>query len=238
MDSLGNLRPMDTRTLRENVTEILRWAIIDGSLPPGTELNQAQMAEKLGISRGPLREALGQLEQEGLIRNVPYKGVYVTPLTVRYVEELYSIRAVMETFALRRGMPKLQEEDILSLKQYVDEMREAAKAHDRERLVELDRGFHRHIVTMADHELLLSIWNRLEIGVLRCLHTRHRIYRDLEEVVGSHPALVEAIENANVTLATQILHDHIIEAGVQICENWSDEVDELEESAIEEHIDL
>ena len=229
---------METRTLRENVTEILRWAIVDGSLAPGAELNQAQIAEKLGISRGPLREALGQLEQEGLIRNVPYKGVYVTPLTKRYVEELYSIRAVLETFSLTRGMERLQPEDIKALKQYVDEMREAARAQAREHLVELDRRFHRHLVTMADHELLLNIWNRLEIGVLRCLHTRHRIYRDLEEVVGSHPALVEAIEEGNVMRAKQILHDHILEAGVQICQNWSDELDLSVDSTSDDRIDI
>lgn len=238
MDSLSNLRPMDTRTLRENVTEILRWAIIDGSLAPGAELNQAQMAEKLGISRGPLREALAQLEQEGLIRNVPYKGVYVTPFTVRYVEELYSIRAVLESFALTRGMERLRAEDVKVLKQYVDEMREAARAEQRERLVELDLRFHRHLVAMADHELVLNIWNRLEIGVLRCLHTRHRIYRDLEEVVGSHPALVEAIEEGNVMRAKQILHDHILEAGEQICENWADELDGLEETSSDDRIEL
>lgn len=245
MESLDNLRPIEARTttLRDNVTEILRWAIIDGSLAPGAELVQAQMAKKLGISRGPLRESLGQLEQEGLIRNVPFKGVYVTPLTVQYVEELYSIRAVLETFALKRGMSKFREEDIQSLKEYVDEMREAAKSHDRERLAELDRAFHHHIVTTADHELLLSIWNRLEIGVLRCLHTRHRIYSDLDEIVGSHPALIEAIEDADVTVATQILHDHIIEAGARICESWPDEADglldestESQENTIEERV--
>jgi DNA-binding GntR family transcriptional regulator len=76
---------LQARTLKENVTSLLREAIIDGSLAAGEELNQAQIAERLGISRGPLREALGQLEQEGLIVSTPYKGVVVTALTPTYV---------------------------------------------------------------------------------------------------------------------------------------------------------
>ena len=107
-----NIDRMKPRTLRTNVTEILREAIVEGTLPAGSELNQAQLAEQLGISRGPLREALGQLEQEGLIRNVAYKGVYVTPLTRTYVEELYSLRSALESFAIGRWIEHLEPEEL------------------------------------------------------------------------------------------------------------------------------
>jgi DNA-binding GntR family transcriptional regulator len=77
---------------------------------------------------------------------------------------------------------------------------------------------------MAEHELLLKMWKPLEIGVQRCLQTRHRIYSSLDEVVGSHPALVAAIAARNIGLAMSLLRDHIIEAGEKICETWpSDE---------------
>jgi DNA-binding GntR family transcriptional regulator len=209
--------PMELRsTLRKDVAEVLRQAIIDGSLPSGAELNQAQIAEKLGISRGPVREALGQLEQEGLIRNVPYKGVYVTELTDKYIEELYSIRSVLEIFALTRGMERFKSENLEHMRQIVDEMRKMAQAQDAEQLVNLDLQFHQYIVENADHELLMHLWKLLEIGVRRCLHQRHQIYRSLDEVIGSHPALVEAIIDNNEELAGQILHDHIIEAGEQV----------------------
>jgi DNA-binding GntR family transcriptional regulator len=209
--------PMELRsTLRKDVAEVLRQAIIDGSLPSGAELNQAQIAEKLGISRGPVREALGQLEQEGLIRNVPYKGVYVTELTDKTIEELYSIRSVLEIFALTRGMERLKPENLEHMRQIVEEMRKMARAQDAEQLVNLDLQFHQYIVEKADHELLMHLWKLLEIGVRRCLHQRHRIYRSLDEVIGSHPALVEAIIDNDQALASQILHDHIIEAGEQV----------------------
>ncbi len=66
----------------------------------------------------------------------------------------------------------------------------------------------------------MNLWKLLQIGVRRSLHARHQIYRSLDEVVGSHPALVEAIANQNAELASQILHDHIIEAGEQIIKHW------------------
>ncbi len=222
---MDNWLPIETRTLRENVTDLIRQAIIEGRLPAGSELNQAQLAEKLGISRGPVREALGKLEQEGLIRNVPYKGVFVTTLTTRYVRELYSLRAVLETFAVSRAIEQLQPDDLERLEAAVAEMRRAAKAGDSDKLVELDLSFHRTLIEMARHDLLETTWAPLEIGVKRCLYTRHRIYRSLDEVVGSHPALVAAIAERRIERAKEILHAHILEAGEKICEQWSDEGD-------------
>jgi DNA-binding GntR family transcriptional regulator len=211
---------MKHQTLRSNVTELLREAIINGTLAAGSELNQAQLAEQLGISRGPLREALGQLEQEGLIRSVAYKRVYVTPLTKKFVEELYSLRSVLESFAVGRWIERLMPDELSHLEHIVEEMRHAAEAGDAVRLVVLDLEFHAYIVRMADHALLEKLWKPLEIGVQRCLHTRHRIYRSLEEVVGSHPLLVAAIAARDAELAMSLLRNHILEAGEKICEAW------------------
>ena len=214
--------PLHARTLKENVTNLLRQSIIDGTLPSGEELNQAQIAERLGISRGPVREALGQLEQEGLIRSVPYKGVVVTPLNPAYVRELYTLRSVLETFALRLGMERNDAAAVKTLARIVDGMRAAAKAGDAGELARLDLRFHSTIIQMAHHNLLERAWTPLKIGVQRCLHSRHRIYDHLDEVVGSHPALLEAIQRGDVEGACAILHQHIVEAGGKLCEVWLD----------------
>ena len=212
--------PLQATTLKENVTNLLRQSIIDGTIPAGEELNQAQIAERLGISRGPVREALGQLEQEGLIRSVPYKGVIVTPLNPTYVRELYSLRSVLETFALRTAMERGDTEDLVNLHRIVDAMRAAAKQHEAHELARLDLRFHNSIIQMARHNLLERTWTPLQIGVQRCLHSRHRIYDTLEEVVGTHPELLEAMDRRDVEGATQILHQHIIDAGTKLCEVW------------------
>ena len=117
IDQLPHVKPT---TLKANVTEMLRQFIIDGTLAPGTEFNQAQIAEQLGVSRGPIREALGQLEQEGLLQSVPYKGVIVTPLTRKYVEELYSVRTALELLALDRSIERMTDAEIDHLDDIVE----------------------------------------------------------------------------------------------------------------------
>ncbi|MEZ4636385.1 MAG: GntR family transcriptional regulator [Caldilineaceae bacterium] len=167
------LERIEPRTLRENVTSILRQSIINGSLPPGSELNQVQIAEQLGTSRGPVNEALGQLEQEGLIENIPYKGVLVTPLSERYVEEIYSVNAALEKLSLGRAIDNMNDEEIAELDSIVDQISAAAKLGSLEDLVALDLAFHEYIMRQADHNLSWKLWQQLEIGVQRCLHVRH-----------------------------------------------------------------
>jgi len=220
---LENVHRIEPRTLKENVTEILRQLIIDGTLAPGTEFNQAQIAEQLGVSRGPIREALGQLEQEGLLQSVPYKGVIVTPLTRKYVEELYSVRTALELLALDRSIERITDAEIDFLDTIVDEMRAVARNGDRTRLVEVDLRFHEYLLTRADHELALKLWLTLEVGMRRCLRTRHKIYTFLDEVVGSHPTLITALKARDVSLSRQILSDHIAESLHNLLVNWQDE---------------
>ena len=220
---LENVHRIEPRTLKENVTEILRQLIIDGTLAPGTEFNQAQIAEQLGVSRGPIREALGQLEQEGLLQSVPYKGVIVTPLTRKYVEELYSVRTALELLALDRSIERITDAEIDFLDTIVDEMRAVARNGDRTRLVEVDLRFHEYLLTRADHELALKLWLTLEVGMRRCLRTRHNLYTFLDEVVGSHPTLITALKARDVSLSRQILSDHIAESLHNLLVNWQDE---------------
>ena len=216
---LSNLQHAEPRTLKENVIEIIRQSIIDGSMAPGTEFNQAQIADQLGVSRGPVREALGQLEQEGLIETTPYKGVIVTRLTRRYVEELYSVRRALETLAVERVVDRLQPENLDTLNQIIEEMGDAARAGDSDHLVMLDLRFHEYILEVADHELVLRLWRLLEVGVQRCLHLRHEIYTFLDEVVGSHPTLVTALGARDKAHVVQILNEHIAESEAHILAN-------------------
>ena len=217
LDQLPHIKPT---TLKANVTEILRQLIIEGTLAPGTEFNQAQIAEQLGVSRGPIREALGQLEQEGLLQSVPYKGVIVTPLTRKYVEELYSVRTALELLALDRSITRMTDAEIDHLDAIVEQMRVAARNGGLSQLVEIDLHFHEYLLEKADHELALKLWRNLEVGMKRCLRTRHKIYTFLDEVVGSHPTLITALKARDRVLARQILSDHIAESLQNLLANW------------------
>ena len=215
---MSDWNKLEARTLRANVTDLIRRAIIEGDLPAESELNQAQIAAKLGISRGPVREAMGRLEQEGLIKNVPYKGVFITSLSPDYVEELYSLRGALESFAMECAIEKLTSKELKKLKQLVKDMHKAAQAKDEYKLGEIDLIFHKTIIEMSQHELLKKTWKNLEIGLQRCLYKRQQIYPSLELVVGSHPAIVEAMEARDIETATTLMREHILDAGQKLRE--------------------
>jgi DNA-binding GntR family transcriptional regulator len=237
MDHWQPLQTLHTRTLRDNVVSLLREAIVKGTLPAGIELNQAHVAERLGISRGPLREALGQLEQENLIRTVPYKGSVVTSLTPTYLSELYSLRKALEQFAVEQlltpssldthddtsdNIDAILQSTTQKLRNVVDDMHDAALEQDNDWLVELDLSFHRIIIEAPGHNLLKHTWSPLEMGVKRCLYTRHKIYRSLDQVIGNHPDIIEALEAKQLDAGKALLHDHIIEAGKMMQQYWEE----------------
>lgn len=212
---------LETQTLRSNVIHVLRQAILNGDLQPGDAINQADVAKRLGISRGPLREALGLLEEEGLVRILPYKGAYVTELSAVFIEELYSLRGVLEEFAVRRAVDRASADEIQRLDRVVADMRDAATAGDDYRLGVLDLEFHRGICLMAQHSLLMQQWKAIENGVHRCLSLRHSIYDDLFEIVGSHPDIVAAIAARNAEHAVRLLRRHILDAGETLVRAWT-----------------
>lgn len=214
------LHPVDARTLRQSVTEAIRQVILQGNLLPGEQVNQAQIAEQLGVSRGPVREALGQLEEEGLIKNVPYKGTYVTEITGEYIHELYSIRRVIETFAVRQAAERANAADLVELRSVLNEMYRVAELDDMIQMGTLDIQFHYLICRSAHHSMLLQMWKSIEMGVRRCLSLRHRIYREAGDVIGTHPDILAAVEAGNAELAAEILGLHITEAGEHLHCSW------------------
>lgn len=229
----SQLHPVDARTLRQSVTEAIRHGILQGDLLPGSQVNQAQIAEQLGVSRGPVREALGQLEEEGLIKNVPYKGTFVTEITDDYITELYSIRQVIETFAARLAAEHATQEDLAELRAVLNEMYATAEQADMSRMGTLDIQFHYLICRSAHHSLLLQMWKSIEIGVRRCLALRHRIYRSPADVIGTHPDILAAIEAGEADRACAILGEHIAEAGQHLYRSWAHAQDEAAAVAAE-----
>lgn len=215
------LQPVDIYTLRTRVTESVRNAILQGVLVPGGQVNQAQIAAKLGISRGPLREALRQLEEEGLVQSYPHKGTFVTEITPAYIEEVYSIRRVLETFAVKRMIEYNNPQVLQELREIVADMLNAAETGDTHQLNELDFQFHNAILLGAQHSLLMQLWKSIEVGVRRMVVLRHGIYENLYEIVGNHPNLLAAIEVRDALLASQLLDTHIREAGEKVHAAWS-----------------
>lgn len=192
--------------LRVSVADILRQAIVNGTMRPGTPVVEMALAEQLNVSRAPVREAIQILEGDGLIENVPYKGKRVKPLTLKEVEELYSLREQFEVFAIRRIIE--QGADPSELKVHSSAMFEAAEAGDVVTLMLADEAFHRTLIQLAEHSLMLTMWETLYLRIRQVMALRNSANRDLTRVAANHPPIIEAIEQRNLSLAVSLIAEH------------------------------
>lgn len=133
----------------EHVHRVIRESILDGSLEPGETMSQVALADELGVSRTPLREALRMLQGEGLILSEPNRRVRVAPLSLADVEELYAIRIPLEVIALRLSLPRMTPEDIADLEGSMAAMAHFAEADDYARWYVPHQAFHRGLTQRA-----------------------------------------------------------------------------------------
>lgn len=201
-----DIAPIENVPLRIQVAGQLRSAILSGRLRPGTSLVETALAEQMNVSRTSIREAIQLLENDGLVESIAYKGKRVKPLTEREVAETYSLREVFEVMAVRRilenGAPLHQ------LRVHCDTMTEAAARGDFEGLVAADEAFHHSVIQLADHALLLASWKSLYMRIHQIMALRNRDERNLEEVAGNHPPIVDALAAGDTELAVRLIAEH------------------------------
>jgi GntR family transcriptional regulator of gluconate operon len=194
--------------LSEVVVRVVREAIIEGRLAPGQLINQADLAKQLGVSRAPLREGLRQLETEGLVSHVPYRGTVVAPLTRRSVTELQSFRMVMETFAAKLMLTTVTPEDLDGLEKLVDDMARAADNGDVDELNRCDLAFHTRVVALSGHRLLMSVWENYVQRIRRALTLRNRANTDLHPLIEMHRELTAAFRAGDIAQVERCYETH------------------------------
>lgn len=197
------------KPLRELVLEAIREAIINGNLKPRERLMEIQMAEELGVSRTPIREALRKLELEGFIVMVPRKGAYVADISTKDIADVFEIRASLEGLAAALAAERVTEEELEFMERCLVIKAEAIATADFEKLVDIDTKFHEAIYKASRNERLVTIVNNLREQIQRLrttsLSVPGRMYQSLKE----HRAIVEAIQSRDISLARQVAQDHI-----------------------------
>ena len=202
-----DLEPIEQTPLRVQIADRLRRAIVTAKLRPGTVLVETALAEQMNVSRAPVREAIAILENDGLVETVAYKGKRVKPLTVREVEETWSLRQTFEVMAVRRILDRRA--DVSALWEPCRAMQNAADAGDREALILADEQFHRMLIAISDHQLLLQSWNALYLRINQIMALRNRRDSDdLAEIAGNHPPIVEALQLGDTRTAVCLISDH------------------------------
>ena len=202
----GALAPIEQTPLRQQVAEILRSAIVTGRLRPGTALVETALAEQLSVSRAPIREAIQDLENDGLVETVAYRGKRVKPLTEREVVEICEMRQRFEVMAVRRILERGTE--VEALWEPCRAMEAAAGSGDREALVAADEIFHRTLIRLSDHQLLAQLWAGLYLRIHQIMSLRNDADVDPADIAGAHPPIVEALEAGDVERAVRLVSEH------------------------------
>lgn len=210
-----SLNTVDRPTSADLVQNVVSSAIVRGELRPGDPLVETELANRLGVSRGPIREALGQLERMGLVEKIPYKGSFVSHLTEDDVRELYTVRTRLEGLAARRIAERGDAESAARLDAILDRMRQAAEEEEFAKLVDIDLLFHKTLCELSEHKLLGQIWeNHLGVSLKRFLFLKqNRLYTHPREAVLLHQPIVDAIRSGDPDRAEAAATHHVIEAG-------------------------
>jgi DNA-binding GntR family transcriptional regulator len=201
--------PVRNLTLREQVLEHLREEILSNRLEPGAELNEVALANSLGVSRGPLREALGRLAAEGLVTITPRRGAIVTKLTKQEFIDAYQVRGALESLATRVAVPNLTDEDRAELHRMARDMRECAKADDAAEFFEINRRFHDKLVAASGNRRLLEMHQQLLGQMGRLLQKSAQLRGGLGESAAAHEAILEAVDAGDAGRAAQLMAEHI-----------------------------
>jgi DNA-binding GntR family transcriptional regulator len=205
------LAPIEQTPLRVQIAERIRRAIINGTLRPGAPLVETALAEQMNVSRAPIREAIQILEADGLVETVAYKGKRVKPLSVREVQETFEMRQAFEVMAVRRIIERGA--DVSAMWHPCNEMAEAGAAGDRERLVAADERFHRLMIALADHDLLLASWNNIYLRVHQIMALRTDRNVPLTDIAANHPPIVRALAARDMDLAISLVSEHVRSLG-------------------------
>jgi DNA-binding GntR family transcriptional regulator len=195
---------------REQVAQTLRRAIVAGRLQPGDRLLEVELAQRLGTSRAPVREALRQLEQEGLVATRPYKGTEVLGVTQEEIEEvLVPLRVTLERFAFRKALARLTAADLTQLDRLVATMRYAGQAGDADALADADIRFHELVIERSGQPHSLQLWRTIEPRVRAHFRRDAPRHVDPQEVAGQHQELLDAIRAGEEGAVIEAIERHI-----------------------------
>jgi DNA-binding GntR family transcriptional regulator len=188
---------LEARTMPDTVVEVLRRAIVDGTLPSGSQLREVSLAAELGISRAPLREAFRSLEIEGLVVKIPYRGAFVAGVDPRVADEIARLRLVLEPYAVKLGLGELRSDHHQNLADAVTRLRRTAASGDVGRSIDAHLAVHRVLYEASGNMKLIEIWKGWETNLRLFLALDHRAFGNLPKIVKNHVELLHTIETGD-----------------------------------------
>jgi len=227
MDSLPRFDRIERKSTTEIVYEHLKESILDGSLTPGTRLVEAQVAEQMGISRSPVREALRLLEADRLTETDPGRGTSVKQLSTGEIWEVYTARQLIEGYVAALAAERATPADIGRLQEALKRVLALAEAEDYSGTVKADFEVHRLIWEASGHQLLCDILSRLDVQIRMFMAVQAPMFDHLYDSVEDHQGIIEAIAAGDAIRARESVERHILAAGRLAVDRLERESEEL-----------
>ena len=209
----NQLRQIPILNLRTQIEKEIREAILRGTFKPGQRLVESVIANQLGVSRAPVREVLSALEREGLVVNLPRRGNFVIDFTEKDIDEIYSLRLVLEIGALRRAITRIKKADLQKMQTIVDKLGEATRnKEDQLTLMKLDLSFHEYIYDLADHNRMRAIWNSIRMQTQLLIGLTTKTHVSVNQPMVLHQRILDALRAKDLITAEATLTAHILDA--------------------------
>lgn len=212
MDPDIKARPLERRVFREEIREQLIEDILNGRLQPGARIVETKIAQQFGVSQGPVREALRDLELFGFVVSSPFRGTQVRQITTEDLLQIYPIRAALEAVAARAAAERIDDATLNHLEELITSMREAAARDDHRAQADADHAFHAAIVKASGNHMLEHVWQTMRLSITTCV-TRSVTHRSLHELAERHTVVLDALRAHDPDRAEAAIRRHIEEPG-------------------------
>ena len=211
------MRPLQTRKLlAEDVADRLREEILSGGFTQGERLVEAGIAQQLGVSRGPVREAFKLLRAEGLVKEEPHRGTFVVRLTSTDAREIYDLRAALEARAAKQLTQRARSGDLRAVRRLLDRLLQAAEDGDVAVVSQADLAFHEGVCRLTGNCRLHEVFVRHVPVLKNLMKLDEYIYRSLDDIAVEHEPLVAALYSGDPALAAARFEAHVERARDQV----------------------
>ncbi len=204
-----NLESQNHRLLREVVYEELKKQILAGSITPGMRMMEVELAEDMGVSRTPVREAIRKLEKEGLVTIEPRKGAYASDISVKDMVDVLEVREELEGLSASLAASRITEEELARLKSLTEGYAAAIKENDMENMIHYDELFHKAIVKSSGNKTLIQFSESVQELALRFRYLYYDKFSLYGSMASEHMNIIEAIASGDEVRARQTADSHV-----------------------------
>ncbi len=207
---------LNPESLTEGIARSIREAITLGRWKPEEKIIETELADQMGVSRSPIREALRILANEGLVTLVPRKGAKVSKISLKDLKEIYAIRANLESMAARIAAVNLRTDEIKRMENLHEKMLRKTRVNDVEGIFRLNEKFHLCILQAGDNERLIEVNKSLKTRSQRFRMAILSLPGRLTEALDEHYRILEALKNRDAVLAEELVKAHVHRAGQRL----------------------